>query len=399
MNLNASPFQTIGARFAMVPYRGRFALRISRLALAAACIAGYAHTSGWHLSWILALLAAYFVYALGAIFELSFESTWRVNLGLLIDTAFFGFWTWLAPGGWSGSTAAGWLSGLDAGYLFASAVMTQEVSRVVVVGLVAMVDALLFTPPEEMSLVWTVLGMACTSVALGLYKSYLDGRMSATLRHNVIIRSQAQGAREAERERMAHDFHDGPLQSFISFQMRLEIIKKLMSRDAEAAAEELRQLQDLCRAQVSELRGFVRSMRPAEEGVTLSASLSRMVEQFQRDTGISATFTAGDFSDPGEVEVSLELLQIVRETLNNVHKHSGASRLAISIDKRDQKIEISAEDNGGGFPFSGSFSLDELELLRLGPVSIKRRVRMLGGELQLESKPGQGASLLIRVPV
>jgi signal transduction histidine kinase len=223
--------------------------------------------------------------------------------------------------------------------------------------------------------------------------------MSSTLRHNVIIRSQAQGAREAERQRMAHDFHDGPLQSFISFQMRLEVIKKLLSRDVAAAADELRQLQDLCRTQVGELRGFVRSMRPDEEGVSLSASLSRMVEQFQRETGISSTFSAGDFHDPAETEVSLELLQIVRETLNNIYKHSGASRLALSINKREQRLEISAEDNGGGFPFSGSFNLDELELLRLGPVSIKRRVRMLGGEMQLESKPGQGASLQIRIPV
>ncbi len=383
----------------MVPYRGRFALRITRVAIAVACIGGYGHALGWHLTWIFALLAAYAVYAAGAMFELGIESTWRTNLGLVIDTAFFGFWTYLAPGGWTGPTPAGWLSSLDAGYLFASTVMLQEVSRVAMVGFVALLDSLLFTPPEEMSLVWTVLGMASTSTALGLYKRYLDGRMSATLRSNVIIRSQAQGAREAERERMAHDFHDGPLQSFISFQMRLEIIKKLLTRDVDAATDELRQLQDLCKSQVSELRSFVRSMRPAEEGVTLSASLSRMVEQFQRDTGISATFTAGDFSDPGEVELSLELLQIVRETLNNIQKHSGASRLAVSIDKRDQRIEISAEDNGGGFPFSGSFNLDELELLRLGPVSIKRRVRMLGGELLLESKPGQGSSLQIRVPV
>jgi signal transduction histidine kinase len=181
--------------------------------------------------------------------------------------------------------------------------------------------------------------------------------------------------------------------------MRLEVIKKLLSRDVAAAADELRQLQDLCRTQVGELRGFVRSMRPDEEGVSLSASLSRMVEQFQRETGISSTFSAGDFHDPAETEVSLELLQIVRETLNNIYKHSGASRLALSINKREQRLEISAEDNGGGFPFSGSFNLDELELLRLGPVSIKRRVRMLGGEMQLESKPGQGASLQIRIPV
>ena len=172
--------------------------------------------------------------------------------------------------------------------------------------------------------------MGALAIALSFHKRYLDRRMSNTLRHNVIIRSQAQGAREAERQRIAADFHDGPLQSFISFQMRLEIVKKLLARDVDAAAEELRQLQELCRSQVGELRSFVRSMRPADEGVSLPASLSRMVDQFQRDTGISATFSSGDFHDPAETEVSLELLQIVRETLNNIQKHSGATRIAMS---------------------------------------------------------------------
>jgi signal transduction histidine kinase len=383
----------------MVPYRGRFALRIARLVLSAVCLFLYVRSTGWRFTWIVALLTAYLAYAIGAMFEVRFDSTWRTNLGLVIDTAYFGFWTYLAPGGWTGSTAAGWMSALDCSYLFASVAMLQDVSRVVVVAAIALLDSLLFTPPEEMSLVWTVVGLGSASISLSLYKGYIDRRMSSTLRHNVVIRSQAQGAREAERQRMAHDFHDGPLQSFISFQMRLEVIKKLLARDVEAAGAELRQLQDLCRTQVGELRGFVRSMRPADEGVSLSSSLSRMVEQFQRETGISATFLAADFNDPAETEVSLELLQIVRETLNNIHKHSGASRLAISLAKREQRLEISAEDNGGGFPFSGSFNLEELELLRLGPVSIKRRVRMLGGEMQLESKPGHGASLQIRIPV
>jgi signal transduction histidine kinase len=383
----------------MVPYRGRFALRIARLVLSAVCLVAYVRSTGWRFTWIVALLAAYLAYAIGAMFEVRFDSTWRTNLGLVIDTAYFGFWTFLAPGGWTGSTAAGWMSAVDGAYLFSSVVLLQDLSRVVMVAFIVLLDSLLFTPPEEMSLVWTALGLGSASIAMSTYKRYIDRRMSSTLRHNVIIRSQAQGAREAERQRMAHDFHDGPLQSFISFQMRLEIIKKLLARDVESAAAELRQLQDLCRSQVGELRGFVRSMRPAEEGVSLSASLSRMVEQFQRETGISATFLADDFPDLAETEVSLELLQIVRETLNNIHKHSGASRLAVSISKREQRLEISAEDNGGGFPFSGTFNLEELELLRLGPVSIKRRVRMLGGEMQIESKPGHGASLQIRIPV
>ena len=57
------------------------------------------------------------------------------------------------------------------------------------------------------------------------------------------------------------------------------------------------------------------------------------------------------------------------------------------------------EDNGEGFPFTGSFSLEELELLRLGPASIKRRVKVLEGDLALESGPGRGSKLAIRVPL
>ena len=89
----------------------------------------------------------------------------------------------------------------------------------------------------------------------------------------------------------------------------------------------------------------------------------------------------------------------MRETLNNIHKHSGASRVALTLGASGKKLELRAEDNGGGFPFGGSFTLDEMELMRMGPVSIKRRVRMMGGELILHSRPGQGSTLEVRFPL
>jgi signal transduction histidine kinase len=367
--------------------------------LALACVGCYGWIAGLRFTSSLGVLAAYTVYSLGTLFELKFDSPVRSAIALVADTAFFGFWIWTASSVLAGWSAAGWLAAFLGGYVLVSGVLLHDLDRVAILGPVVVLLAFLLTPRNDRAQAWVASVGGAMAVALAFHKRYLDRRMANTLRHNVIIRSQAQGAREAERQRIAADFHDGPLQSFISFQMRLEIVKKLLARDVEAAAEELRQLQDLCRSQVGELRSFVRSMRPADDGVSLPASLSRMVEQFQRDTGITAVFSSEEFHDPAETEVSLELLQIVRETLNNIQKHSGATRIAISVGMHDRQIEISAEDNGGGFPFSGSFNLDELELLRLGPVSIKRRVRMLGGELQLESRPGQGARLQVRIPV
>jgi len=85
--------------------------------------------------------------------------------------------------------------------------------------------------------------------------------------------------------------------------------------------------------------------------------------------------------------------------LHNVQKHSGATRVAVAVDKSDRGLELSVDDNGRGFAFSGSYSLEELELLRLGPASLKRRARSLNAEMVLESRPGRGAGLKFRIPI
>lgn len=374
----------------MIPWAGRYGLRVARAVLALACLAWYPFTPNAGISSSLVFLIAYAIFAVGTLFETRFDAAPRAVIALVIDGTFFAFCKWLVPFDWA--------SALAYGYLLTSAAALHPPVRVIATAVSAISVVVALTAPGG-GLIWVALAAAGMAVAFSLHKAYLERRMSNTLRQNVIIRSQAEGAREAERERIAADFHDGPLQNFVSFQMRLEVVKKLMARDVNLAADELRQVQELCRNQVTELRSFVRSMRPVDEGMSLSASLSKMVEQFQRDTGISAAFSSAEFNDPAATEVSLELLQIVRETLNNIHKHSGASRVAITVGKRGEKLEVKTEDNGGGFPFSGLFTLDELELLHMGPASIKRRVKMLGGEMQLESRPGQGSSLEIRLPV
>jgi signal transduction histidine kinase len=331
------------------------------------------------------------MYSLGAVFAVRYETPLQAATAIVADATNFAIWTWQAPGHWEPALACG--------YLLGSTVLLHDLTRAGLTFVAALFIALILPAGSNGSLVWTVVASGGAAAAVGLYKRYLEERMSTTLRHNVMIRSQSQLAREAERQRIAADFHDGPLQSFISFQMRLEVIRKLMLRDVDAGTRELHQLQELCQSQVADLRGFVRSMRPADEGMGLAASLSRMAELFQRDSGIATTFSGADLHDPADTQVSLEVLQIVREALNNILKHSGATRVAISAARVDQELKIDIEDNGEGFPFTGAFSLEELELLRLGPTSIKRRVKVLEGDLALESAPGHGSKLAIKVPL
>jgi signal transduction histidine kinase len=207
-------------------------------------------------------------------------------------------------------------------------------------------------------------------------------------------------AREEESQRIASDFHDGPLQSFISLQMRLEILRKLFDRDTLAGMQDLKQLQALAQSQVRDLRTFLHSMRPVDvDGGNLVAALRRSAESFQKESGIPVTFVSASTPLGLPPEVTTEVLQMLREALHNVQKHAGASRVAVSMEKTDRGLEISVDDNGHGFNFAGAYTLEELELLRLGPASLKRRARSLNADLLLESRPGRGAGVKFRIPL
>jgi signal transduction histidine kinase len=239
--------------------------------------------------------------------------------------------------------------------------------------------------------------LAC---AFAVYRRRLESRLEAWAQRSDETREEARRAREAERQRIASDFHDGPLQSFISLQMRLEILRKLLERDVHAGMDDLRELQDLAQQQVKELRAFVRSMRPLEvEGANLYASARRLCENFQKESGIPVTFVGGEGPLKVPEETASEALQMLREALHNVLKHAGATRVAVAVEHAGRLLDIALDDNGRGFHFSGVYTLDELELLRLGPASLKRRARALNADMTLESRPGQGAGIKLRIPL
>jgi signal transduction histidine kinase len=366
----------------MLPYWGRFGVRAARVAIALAALARLLPSgrgSG-------GLTAAYLLYSLAQLSDWRYKSAWRSWLTLAGDLGFFACWSFTAP--------AMWLAPASGCFLLASALLQDETLQAAL-AIAAAAAVSLFVPR------FTAVIAAASAIAIvaAVYQRYLRLHISALLRQNLAIRSQAQQVRDAERERIAADFHDGPLQSFIGFQVRLEVARKLLARgDAAAAGDEIRQLQELGRGQVADLRSFARGMRPADEGLGLSASLVRLADSFQRDTGIAIDVRIGDIVEPAAAR-AVEILQIVREALHNISKHSGASRVTLSAVSEGGSLRIAAEDNGSGFPFSGALDLDELDRQRLGPISIKRRVRLLDGKLRIESRPGEGAKLEIGVPL
>jgi signal transduction histidine kinase len=219
--------------------------------------------------------------------------------------------------------------------------------------------------------------------------------------HNLfLLRHMRARAIEGERSRISRDIHDGILQTLLSVNMQLTVIHKAMRQDSAYAAAELQNLQETIRSETEELRRMVTDMRPmGVESADLVEIMRSFAERFRNESGIALDLLidASDLQAPDRV--CRDLFQIYREALHNVKKHAQATHVVVKMWQDDSQVTLMIDDNGRGFSFTGRYMGDELERLRLGPISIKERAKSVGGLLTVESTPGYGARLTIEVPL
>jgi signal transduction histidine kinase len=202
-----------------------------------------------------------------------------------------------------------------------------------------------------------------------------------------------------ERARFARELHDGAVQSLIAVEMQVDVLRRQSPGKPGLVTEELGRIQGLLREEVLKLRELMQQMKTLDvDSKKLLGLLSDTVERFQRETGISARF----LSDLDELNmpqpVCRELARIVQEALVNVRKHSRARQVLVRLGSRNGAWHVLIEDDGCGFPFAGRLAQAELDILGKGPMVIKERVRLIEGELTVESNPGVGSRLEITVP-
>jgi signal transduction histidine kinase len=202
-----------------------------------------------------------------------------------------------------------------------------------------------------------------------------------------------------ERARVARELHDGAVQSLIAMEMQVDVLRRQSAGESERISNELGRIQGLLREEILKLRELMQEMKSIEvDARRLPGFVTDTVERFQRETGISARFVFD--LEPTEMpqRVCRELARIVQEALVNVRKHSQARKVLVRLFSGDSQWRLTIEDDGQGFGFSGRLSQAELDQTHTGPVVIKERVRLIDGELTIESSPGHGSRLEITVP-
>jgi signal transduction histidine kinase len=201
-----------------------------------------------------------------------------------------------------------------------------------------------------------------------------------------------------ERARVARELHDTVIQSLISIEMQIDVLRRRGTDDSQLPSE-LQRVQGLLRQEVLNLRELMQTMRPPDVGPhQLLDFIAQLVERFSRDTGVATRFVSELQEVTLPAATCRELARVVQEALVNVRKHSGAQSAMVHFGSQSGAWKLVIDDDGKGFPFTGRFSLTELDDLRRGPTVIKERVRAVGGDMVLESSPGHGSRLEITIP-
>jgi signal transduction histidine kinase len=214
-----------------------------------------------------------------------------------------------------------------------------------------------------------------------------------------LIRRLRLKAGAIERARFARELHDGAVQSLIAVEMQVDVLRRQAASRTVPVTEELQRIQSLLREEVLKLRELMQQMKSFEvDSRKLIPFLTDTVERFQRETGIAARFLSESQRVDMSPRVCRELARIVQEGLVNVRKHSGATHVLVRLGLREGYYRVSIEDDGRGFQFSGSLSYTQLEESGKGPLVIRERVRLIEGDLTIESNPGKGARLEVSVP-
>jgi signal transduction histidine kinase len=228
----------------------------------------------------------------------------------------------------------------------------------------------------------------------------LARQISPALYDHYLARQLRTHAQALERRRIARDLHDGVTQSLLGLEMEVVVLQRRAIEEAPQLVSDLARVHRIIRDEVVTVRELMEGIRVGDvQPADMLYHLSELVDRFSRHTGIAGRF----ISDGKVADLSAysrrEISRIVHEALVNVRKHSGADRVIVKAELVDGSWKLSVEDDGKGFPFGGRRSLAELELQRQGPRTIAERIRIIGGDLVVESKPGFGTRLEISIPV
>jgi PAS domain S-box-containing protein len=199
--------------------------------------------------------------------------------------------------------------------------------------------------------------------------------------------------REEERRRIALEIHDELGQLLTALKMDVALLKMRVVADAEATRK-IDDIRELVEKTIWMVRNVASHLRPAALNFGIVSALEWLAEDFSRRNGMPCQLVVRG-GEPSLADAhATAVFRIVQESLTNVSRHAGASRVAVTLVSTDLALDLRVSDDGQGFDLDsaqGGYSY--------GLLGMSERARLIGGTLQVDSAPGAGTMVSINLPL
>lgn len=215
-----------------------------------------------------------------------------------------------------------------------------------------------------------------------------------------LAQSEREAGMLAERQRLAHEIHDTLAQGFISVIMHLEAAEQALEEGLPTTTRHVQQARQTARESLEQARRVVDDLRPEVlEHAPFDEAVGRVVADWSAGSGVTAVFTCTGDGHPLHPQVEVTLLRAAQEALANVRKHAQAANVQVTLSYLGDVVILDVQDDGAGFVPGDDGEKDTVVAGGFGLVAMRERVEQLGGELLIESEPGEGTTVAVSIPI
>jgi PAS domain S-box-containing protein len=211
-----------------------------------------------------------------------------------------------------------------------------------------------------------------------------------------LLRKQI-ASQEEERQRISRDLHDTLGQQITALRLKVEMVKA--GGDGAGLAIGFTEVVGLIKEIDAHLDFLAWELRtPALDLLGLPAAIEAYVQEWSQTFGVEAEVQVVGFDGQRLLpEAEMSLYRIVQEALNNTAKYAGASRAEVILARKDGAVVLVIEDDGRGFNLAEVAKEEGRK--KLGLIGMSERAALAGGEVEIESAPGEGTTVKVRVPI
>lgn len=202
-------------------------------------------------------------------------------------------------------------------------------------------------------------------------------------------------AQEDERSRVGRDLHDDLSQRLAIFSMELEQLRRKMPCERDDLSSSVMNLMTRAQDLASDVHRLSYQLHPFKlDTLGLSAAIKSLCEEISDQRDLKIKFQQKGFPAALPPDVTLCIFRIAQEALHNIVKHSGAREAKLVLTKTPEAIRLRVVDRGFGFDIEAAKMKK-----RLGLLSMRERLRLVGGEISIRSRPSEGTQIDVLIPI